>query len=247
MKLLTFNIRHGKGMDGQVNLNRIAKVIHESQADIVALTEVDQHFSRRSNFEDQLHWLANRLKMYGIFGPALTHSPFSRARGLASQYGNAILSRFPIESHHNHALNTYAITLERRALLEARLRVQERLITVYCTHLSLVPYLQRKQTGQLLSYIRKCSSPLVLMGDFNTRPQSGVWRSLDQHLMDISQSAPMNSCRTFPSMKPAVQLDYIWMNPGWDVHSVSTWNDCPEASDHLPLLAEATLISTDSP
>ncbi|WP_010273203.1 endonuclease/exonuclease/phosphatase family protein [Paenibacillus senegalensis] len=247
MKLLAFNIRHGRGMDGLVNLNRIAQVIEESQADVVALTEVDRHFSRRSSYEDQLRRLADRLDMNGVFGAALTYWSFSRRKAKAAQYGNAILSRFPIEAHYNHLLNPYPLTLERRALLEARLRVNEREVTVYCTHLSLLPYYQIKQAGQLLSCIRKCNNPLVLMGDFNARPQSRLWKSLTRHLIDASQAAPVNSCRTFPSLKPAVQLDYIWMNPAWHIHSVSSWNSCPEASDHLPLLAEATLMDIGSP
>jgi len=42
VKILTYNIRHAKGMDGKVSLHRISLVIEESKADIVALQEVDK-------------------------------------------------------------------------------------------------------------------------------------------------------------------------------------------------------------
>ena len=45
-RLMTFNIHHGEGTDGKVDLERIAKVMGEAQADIVALQEVDRGASR---------------------------------------------------------------------------------------------------------------------------------------------------------------------------------------------------------
>ena len=43
------------------DLERIAKVIEDSGAEIIGLQEVDNHWAERSNFEDQAKWLADRL------------------------------------------------------------------------------------------------------------------------------------------------------------------------------------------
>ncbi|QDM42413.1 endonuclease/exonuclease/phosphatase family protein [Paenibacillus thiaminolyticus] len=73
----------------------MAQVIEESQTDIIALNEVDKYFSRRSDNADQLTWLSDRLCMrHSFFGPAITFS--SKTGSVPGQYGNAVLSRFPI-------------------------------------------------------------------------------------------------------------------------------------------------------
>jgi endonuclease/exonuclease/phosphatase family metal-dependent hydrolase len=69
IKVMTYNIHHGKGMDKQVNLYRIAEVIEKSGADIIGLNEVDKHFSMRSFYEDQISWLAKQLKHASDFQP----------------------------------------------------------------------------------------------------------------------------------------------------------------------------------
>ena len=76
---MTFNIHHGKGVDKQANLSRIAEVIDICNADIIGLNEVDRHFSKRSLYEDQAGWLANncindniisRMGMYEVYNRA---------------------------------------------------------------------------------------------------------------------------------------------------------------------------------
>ncbi|WP_237088696.1 endonuclease/exonuclease/phosphatase family protein [Paenibacillus larvae] len=48
-RVVTFNIHHGRGTDRKLNLDRIAQVIEKSQADVIALNEVDKYFSRRAS------------------------------------------------------------------------------------------------------------------------------------------------------------------------------------------------------
>lgn len=103
LKVMTFNIHHGKGMDGKVNLERIAFVIEQSGADYISLNEVDRCFSKRSHFEDQIAVIAKKLNMYYAYGPALTFTV--NGSGQLRQYGNGFLSRFPIESQYNHLFN----------------------------------------------------------------------------------------------------------------------------------------------
>mgnify|MGYP001438299506 FL=1 len=95
LKVMTYNIRHGRGMDNKVNLDRIAEDIRKSMADIVALQEVDR-FNFRSGFRDQAKLLADRLDMHWCFATSM--------RWGFMQYGNAILSRFPIEHSEVYTL-----------------------------------------------------------------------------------------------------------------------------------------------
>ena len=61
---MTYNIHHGAGYDGVLDLERIAVLIEKSGADVIGLQEVDRHWSERSNWVDQPAWLAKRLKMH---------------------------------------------------------------------------------------------------------------------------------------------------------------------------------------
>ena len=69
---MTFNIHHGRGMDKQLDLYRIAEIIKASDADIIGLNEVDKHFSKRSDYQDQISWLAKQLNMNQAFSPSLS-------------------------------------------------------------------------------------------------------------------------------------------------------------------------------
>ncbi len=69
MLVMSYNIRHGVGCDGVLDLERIAGVIESVSPDVVGLNEVDVRFHRRSGWADQLGWLSRRLKMASCFGP----------------------------------------------------------------------------------------------------------------------------------------------------------------------------------
>jgi len=64
-RLATFNIRHGVGADGVLDLERVAAVIEQASADVVCLQEVDRNWGARSGFQDQTAWLAGRLGVHG--------------------------------------------------------------------------------------------------------------------------------------------------------------------------------------
>jgi endonuclease/exonuclease/phosphatase family metal-dependent hydrolase len=114
LRILTFNIHHGRGLDRIVDLDRISRVIRSANPDIVGLNEVDKQYSKRSEFVDQADWLAEKLDMEHVFGPAITlESQGNR------QYGNAILSRYPIIKSRKHPFDFLPKVVEDRSLLEA--------------------------------------------------------------------------------------------------------------------------------
>ncbi|MCA9160258.1 MAG: endonuclease/exonuclease/phosphatase family protein, partial [Planctomycetales bacterium] len=93
--VLSYNIHHAEGVDGRLDLDRIAAVIRRSQADLVSLQEVDQCVTR-SERVDQPRELAKRLGMHVVFGANIDLQ--------GGEYGNAVLSRYPIKFNKNHLL-----------------------------------------------------------------------------------------------------------------------------------------------
>ncbi|PLR98752.1 endonuclease/exonuclease/phosphatase family protein [Bacillus sp. T33-2] len=238
IKVLTFNIHHGKGLDNRVDLSRISKIIQSTGADVIGLNEVDKHFSKRSEFLDQAEWLAKKLGMDFVFGPAIT----SRERGShhVRQYGNAILSRFPIIRSNNHPFDFLPNIIEERALLEADISIKGTELSVFVAHLSFAPFLHGKQTNFILDQVQRKQNPIVVMGDWNMYPFTKSWKLATSVLKDpVEEQAALV---TYPAKKPRVRLDYIFIRKDMNVIDTEVIMHEPIASDHLPLLATLQLI-----
>ncbi len=95
LRVLSFNIRTGTGMDGKRDLGRIAKVITDCQPDVVLLQEVDKNCAR-SGKTDQPAELARLTGWHVVFGAAM---PLQ-----GGEYGQAILSRTALENPQIHRL-----------------------------------------------------------------------------------------------------------------------------------------------
>src|SRR5688500_16015524 len=87
VKVLSWNLHHGAGLDGKINLTRIADFIKKQEADVVVLQEID-HRCKRSGNVDQAAELAKLTGLHGTFGAAMPYD--------GGQYGLAILSKHPI-------------------------------------------------------------------------------------------------------------------------------------------------------
>ena len=85
---MTYNVKHGAGMDSQLDLSRSAQVLADLKADFIALQEVDLA-AKRSGFSNQVNALAGQLDMHPAFGAFMPYQ--------SGQYGMAILSQAP---HH---------------------------------------------------------------------------------------------------------------------------------------------------
>ncbi len=230
---MTFNIHHGKGTDNKLDLKRIMEVIKNSKADIIGLNEVDKVFSKRSDFLDQIAYLAEHLEMYAAFGATFTLK--SRQTNKRRQYGNALLSRYPIQSKQNHLFDFYAGILEGRGLLDVTLQLDTYQLNVMVTHLSLNPLLHKKQTNYIIKMVNQKHVPAIVLGDWNMRPKSTAWQKMTHSLIDVV--TPEHALYTFPSFRPKTQLDYIFVSNEFRILSVNTIDNCPIASDHLPLTA----------
>lgn len=123
IKVMTYNIHHGKRMDKKVDLNRVADVIRRSGADIIGLNEVDKNYSKRSVFMDQIQYLAKELHLYYAYSPSLTVK--SKNADFLRKYGNGLLSRFPIIKCHHHLFHFVPRLVEGRSILEAIVEINE--------------------------------------------------------------------------------------------------------------------------
>lgn len=236
IRILSYNIHIGIGLDKLLQLERIAALIREQQPDLVALQEVDRN-AERSQRMDQPAELARLTGMQVVFGRTLFHGSSAEA----GEYGNAILSRFPISTSQNHELPA-APGVEPRCALEVRLEWpnaggEPLPIRFIATHFDHTSEANRIAAAETLNALAEADPelPTFLAGDLNGTPDTEPMRILRQRWKlagwpDLHLS--------FPADAPTRQIDYILYRPAesWspvDVHIV----DEAVASDHRPILA----------
>ncbi|XEC97360.1 endonuclease/exonuclease/phosphatase family protein [Paenibacillus tarimensis] len=239
VRIVTFNMHHGRGMDGKLNLNRTARLLEQCEADLIALNEVDRYFSRRSGYVDQISWLAKQLDMYWAFGAALTLR--RKQSGIIRQYGNALLSRYPILSETTHAFHKKPFAFEGRSLLEVDIAVHGTPFKIFVTHLSLNPYSRNKQIKSIIGLIARVECACTVMGDWNLSHRSRTWKTVTAYLKDACAEIGPGECGTFPSIYSKWQLDYIFVSKNIQVKEARVIRIDPGASDHLPLSATIVL------
>ena len=231
IRILTFNIQSGLGIDNNRSLPRIAWVIKCSGADLVGLQETDKYM-KSSGFSFHAKKLAKLLKMNYAFGGAWKPTFFSR-------FGNAILSKYPIVGYKNTLLPGGG---EQRALLDAVVLINKQQIRFCNTHLGLSKSAREDQVGKIIELLGEIRLPTILTGDFNTTPDDPIIDKLAPCLVqksDTSFKNTINGIKTYPSDNPAEKLDYIFFSSHWEEISQKTLPG--QASDPLPLLGEARL------
>ncbi len=235
LRVMTFNIRHGEGLDGRVNLARIAAVIEGRRPDVVFVQEVDRHLIR-TGFKDEAAWLAQRLGMNYTFGPNLRLFP--------GDYGTLILTRLPITTWQNYALPGAG---EPRGLLTATLDLGDgRVIEVGGTHLGLSEGARHSQLTAIMEHLApegRSAGPSILGGDFNTSSASEFtsipgWTATWQ---DAFGAAGQGPAATFGAAGGGhgERIDYIWASTGLavlDSQVVKT-----DAYDHWAVVADLAL------
>lgn len=221
--LCSYNIHHAAGMDRRLSVDRIAGVIRDTNADVACLQELDVHAVRTRRLNEPAE-LARRLSMRAVFAPALRWP-------LKGLYGNAILTRLPLEFTRMHRLPG---GLEPRVLLECHVGAAERRIAVFCTHWGLTGKERQEQARVTAEAVLSAGIPAVLAGDLNEEP--------DGPAHAILQSAGLKNLHemilSFPADDPRIAIDHIYGTPGWtadDTHVIPSL-----ASDHRPLVSRLT-------
>lgn len=232
VKVLTYNVHSCRGSDGRVDPARIAEVIARTNADIVALQELDVGRAR-SGGVDQAHLVATHLNMRSHFHPALHVEE--------EKYGDAILTSLPATVVRAAALPSIG---EPRGALWLSIDLDGTQLQVINTHLGLRRRERLAQVGQLLGPgwlgSAECKDgPVVLLGDFNAVPSSLAYRRIAQGWRDAYAEAMPRPKATFPSRFPLLRLDHIFVGDDVQVLDAQVCSDVliRSASDHLPLLA----------
>jgi len=222
---MTYNIRHGVGMDRVLDLERTARVIRSGHPDLVILNEVD-HGTARSFGVGQADSLGRLLGMTAVFGRSIDYD--------GGQYGNALLSRFPILDFNIIDLSVDRL-LEGRSLLVSRIAFETDTLVLMGTHLGLELEERRIQIDGIMGAIPK-GQPVILAGDLNLEPDSELYASLTDKFTDGVASLTSKPEPTFPADKPLRRIDYIFVNKAIDPLAANQFShpELHEASDHRP-------------
>lgn len=242
-KIMTYNIQAGQGMDDKLDLQRTAEEIRQSDADIIGLQEVDNHWSERSDFKDEAKELAEMLDMDYAFGANLDESP-EEGHARNHQYGTAILSKHPIVDSENHELTTLSEDEEQRGLLEAQVNILGEEAWFYVTHLDENEEDSTTRARQVKDVLDITSDHKnnILVGDFNTPQNTSEAPELEpllQNFTDTWDATQDSNGYTWPADSPTMRIDYIFTSPEIQVDSTQLIQTL--SSDHLPVTAEVTL------
>ncbi len=229
LRVLTYNIHHGEGTDGRVDLSRLAGVVTSVHPDLVALQEVDARTERTSGV-DELAELARLTDLHPAFGKTMDYG--------GGEYGVAVLSRWPLVAAHNDPLPNLPDHEPRTALtVEVAVGEGGPRIEFTSTHLDQGrdPENRLAQARYLNErLVRDDDHPTILAGDMNARPDTPVMDVLEARWANPPAADPSP---IGPSGRPRLRVDYVLIRPvtRWRVVESSIVDEAV-ASDHRPLL-----------
>jgi len=235
IKVLCYNIHHGRGTDDKVDIERLAKVIQSVDPDLVSLQEVDSGVMRSSQINEP-EKLGELCKLTPVFGNNIKYD--------GGDYGNAVLSRWPVAGHTNHKLQSY-YPGEQRGLLEVQITLPDDRgpLFFYATHFDY----RGNSPERLPSAVTvnevigtKAGAPAILAGDLNERPDGPAVMELSK----VWKRTNHGELPTFPVDKPVRQIDHILVHPPARFRVVETRVlDDAVASDHRAIFSVLELLA----
>jgi endonuclease/exonuclease/phosphatase family metal-dependent hydrolase len=228
LRVVSYNIKHGRGNDDRVDLDRTARVLRAQQPDLVALQEVDERV-QRSGSVAEADSLGKLLGMHAAFGGFFDYQ--------GGQYGMAILSRHPIVQVNPIRLpdgNEPRIALMVKVALPGA-----DTIAVVDVHFDWVSNdsFRFAQASTLAAVLDTMRLPYILLGDFNDEPGSRTLGLFTSRAVEARK--PRDAHFTFPSSPaPEKEIDFIFTAPAsaWSVREVQVIDE-RMASDHRPVRA----------
>ena len=229
LRVMSYNLHHGEGLDGRVDLERIADVIRQERPDLVALQEVDKSVerTRRRDFPTELAALT---------GMSCVFSNNYHYQG--GEYGNAILSRLPVVGWTNRHYRMLRPG-EQRGLLEVRAKVGRRLIRFFATHLDFRGDDSERMlnVGEIRAVVEsEPDLPAIVAGDFNDLPGRRVHGLMKEFMDDAWEAGGEGDGFTIPAAKPQKRIDYVFVTHG--ITADRMWVPATEASDHRPVAVD---------
>lgn len=231
MNFVSYNIQYGFGLDGRYDLKRIAKSLEG--ADVIALQEVTRGFWR-NGFADMVADIAAFFPdHFWVYGPACDihieggEGGLQPVRGTRFQFGNMVLSRWPILSTRTLLLprsRTIAKINLQRGATEALIAAPREAVRLYSVHLDHVSADERIRqlhflNARINAFVQEGGSltggselelpepPLpadyIIMGDFNMEPESPEYCALAGAAADITAVSPESARRSTPLRRSA--------------------------------------------
>jgi endonuclease/exonuclease/phosphatase family metal-dependent hydrolase len=225
LRVLTYNVHKCRGMDGRTSVTRIAEVLREADADVMALQEVMDH--QAVTLSAELGW------------------PFCIGENRKCQgygYGNVVLSRFPIVAMRNYDLSVRG--REERGCLRADLDVDGRALHVFNVHLGTALMERRTQGRKLIAPELLTDAaiewPRIVLGDFNEWTTGLATRLLRSQLESADVRTHLRRSKTYPGLLPFLHLDHIYFDRALRLEKLTLFRTRKAlvASDHLPLMGE---------
>ncbi|MDT8306558.1 MAG: endonuclease/exonuclease/phosphatase family protein [Anaerolineae bacterium] len=233
LRVMQYNLHVGFNTAGRLDLEAIAAVIEAADADVVTLQEVSRGWVITGPV-DMLSWLAHRLDMVAVSGPT----------ALDGQFGNAILSRYPVVAVERGNLASEGQALK-RGYLQVDVDVGDTTVRAISTHLyqhirtAEDSAIRQTQVTELLAAWNN-GPRTVIAGDFNAWPEHAEMVMMaDAGLQDVAGLLAGGPAFSSPADEPYQRIDYIWLSPDLTPESFAMTETT--ASDHLPLLAVVRL------
>lgn len=222
MKVLSWNLHHGAGLDGKIDLTRIADFIKKQDAEVVVLQEIDNQCKRSGNI-DQATELATLTGLHGTFGAAMPYD--------GGQYGLAILSKHPIGKTEVIRLPSSG---EPRIGFMAEIRIPGGSITLVSTHFDHRSGENRiGQAKELLAALEKVSGPIIVGGDLNDVPGSPALALFQKPWLHLKKRNPAATC---PADHPKSEIDHFIVRGLQPVKEAEVLEEAI-SSDHRPIIA----------
>ena len=234
LRVATYNIHKGRGLDQKVQIGRIAEVLREIDGDIIALQEVLTIEGKKTQ-DHQACFIAREMGFHYRIG--------ENRRLQGGAYGNVTLSRFPLI--HTHDYDITQPGREERGCLRTDLQIApNRVLHVYNLHLGTSSRERHYQARKLFdSGILKPASragPRIVLGDFNEWISGLTSRLMKDHFNSIPVRPLLGRSRTYPGFFPLVHLDHIYFDGALDVVKVAVHRSrgALVASDHIPIIVD---------
>jgi endonuclease/exonuclease/phosphatase family metal-dependent hydrolase len=228
LRIATYNVHKCKGLDGRVSVQRIAGVIGELDADVVALQEI---------FGAQAERLARELSLHSAFG--------ENRQLMGDSYGNLVLSKHSLRSHCNYDVSVTGH--EKRGCLRTDVLLHTRALHLFNVHLGTDFFERRQQARRLIDEAvlrcRTLEGPRVVLGDFNEWTRGHVSRALAAEFESTDVRVYLGRKRTYPAILPVMHLDHVYYDPQLKVQHVALHRTKTSlvASDHVPLVVDFKL------
>jgi len=220
LRAVTYNVHKCRGMDGRVSTGRISQVLHEVDADVIALQEVTA---------PQAEILSAELAMPNVFG--------ENRRYQGDPYGNAVLSRLPIRGWRNYDLSVTG--REQRGCLRVDLDTEDAGLHVFNVHLGTSHGERRHQARKLVAADLLADltlqQPRIVLGDFNEWTRGLTTELLRSHMKTAGFAG-----RSYPGLLPFLSLDHIYYDESLGLIKLALHRSARAlvASDHLPLIGD---------